>query len=65
MARPSWRVEGIRPDQNPAGDLLDGVKPGVLNLVVLLYSPGLSSQRTAKPTNYRDDASPGQSGSLT
>jgi hypothetical protein len=46
MARPSWRVEGIRPDQNPAGDLLDGVKPGVLNLVVLFYSPGSSPQRT-------------------
>jgi uncharacterized membrane protein (UPF0136 family) len=31
------RVEGIRPGQNLATDPLDGVKPGVTNLVVLLY----------------------------
>ena len=30
MARPTRHVEGIRPDQNPADDPLDGVKPGVL-----------------------------------
>jgi hypothetical protein len=37
IARPSRRVEGIRPAQNPADDPFDGVKPGAFYLVVLLY----------------------------
>ena len=47
MACPTRHVEGIRPDQYPAEYRRDGVRPGVLYLVVLLHSAGSTTHRPA------------------
>jgi hypothetical protein len=48
MACPFRRVEGIRPDQNPADDPLDVVKAGAPNLVGLFYLTRLVSAVTSE-----------------
>ncbi len=60
MARPSRRIEGIWPDQNPALDPLDSANPGVFTLVVLLYFTWLvaATSSEARESSRREIARP-------